>query len=155
MTTSAQTVRSPWPIAIIAFFIVFGLFLAGFVVWAVGQKQDLVAEDYYEREVRFQEQLDRMNRTHALARDTTVSFDAASKNILVALPAAQASAAKGRIHFYRPSNARLDHVVPLAMNPQGRQSVDARELAAGLWKVRVEWSVDGQEFYFDQPVIVN
>lgn len=155
MNAPKPATRNLWPIAIIAFFIVFGMFLTGFIVWALSQKQDLVAENYYEREVRYQEQLDRVNRTRALARETMVNFDATSKSILVALPTAQATEARGRIHFYRPSNARLDHAVPLAVNPQGRQSVDARSLTAGLWKVRVEWSADGQDFYYDQQVIVN
>lgn len=155
MNTPAPSRRSLWPLAIIGFFIVFATFLTSFIVWAVGQKQDLVAENYYEKEVRFQEQLDRQQRTQALAKETVVQFNAATRTILVALPDAQAREVKGQIHFYRPANARLDQTVPLSTDPTGRQAVDARSLAAGLWKVRVEWSASGQDFYFDQPVIVN
>lgn len=155
MNSPAPIRRNPWPVAIVGFFIVFAIFLTSFIVWAVGQKQDLVTENYYEREVRFQEQLDRQQRTQALARETAVQFNAATRTILVTLPDAQAREANGQIHFYRPANARLDQTLPLSTDPTGRQAVDARSLAAGLWKVRVEWSVGGKDFYFDQQVIVN
>lgn len=147
--------RNPWPIAIIAFFIVFASFLATFVVWALGQKQDLVTENYYEQEIRYQEQLDRLNRTQAQAVQTTVTFDAVRHCIVINLPAAQAAGASGKIQLYRPSNARLDHEVPLAINAGGMQTLDAKAMAAGLWKVRIHWSVNGQDYFFDQAVVVT
>lgn len=147
--------RNPWPIAIIAFFILFATFLATFVVWALGQKQDLVTENYYENEVRYQEQLDRLNRTQAQAGQTAVTFDAARNCIVISLPVAQAQGASGRIHLYRPSNAKLDLEVPLAINAGGMQTLDAKAMAAGLWKVRIEWIVNGQEYFFDQAVVVT
>lgn len=155
MTTPSKPARSPWPIALTALFIVFALYLAGFIVWAVGQKQDLVTEDYYDREVRYQEQLDRLNRTATLAAESKASFDAVTKKILLTLPAHHAATATGRIQFYRPANARLDHVLPLALSPGGAQVLDGSKLAPGLWKVRVQWQVGGEDFYFDQSVIVN
>jgi hypothetical protein len=152
-----HTIKSPnpWPIAIFAFFIVFATFLATFVVWALGQRQDLVTENYYEQELRYQEQLDRLNRTQAQSGQSTVTFDATRNCIVIKLPAAQAAGASGKIQLYRPSNARLDHEVPLAIDAGGVQTLDAKAMAAGLWKVRLQWSVNGQEYYFDQAVVVT
>ena len=147
--------RNLWPSAIIAFFVVFAAFLATFVIWAVGQKQDLVAENYYEQEVRYQEQLDRLNRTRTQAGQTAVTFDSARNCIVISLPAAQAQGAGGRIHLYRPSNAKLDHEVPLVINAGGVQTLDTKAMAPGLWKVRIRWSVNGQEYSFDQAVVVT
>lgn len=147
--------RNPWPIAIIVFFVVFATFLATFVVWALGQKQDLVTENYYEQEVRYQEQLDRLNRTQAQSEQTTVTFDATRNCIVINLPAAQAAGASGKIQLYRPSNAKLDHEVPLAINAGGMQTLDAKAMAAGLWKVRIQWRVNGQEYFLDQAVVVT
>jgi hypothetical protein len=41
------------------------------------------------------------------------------------------------------------------VNFDGIQEVDAQKLRAGLWKVRVFWNVDGQEYFFDQPIVVG
>lgn len=153
--SSPPNSRNPWPIAIITLFVVFGAFIATFIVFAVGQKQELVAENYYENEVRFQEQLDRVSRTRLIAPQAAVNFDASKNCILVSLPAAQTKGASGKIRFYRPSNSKLDHEVPLALNDQGIQTLDAKALTAGLWKIRVEWTANGLEYYFDQSVVVS
>lgn len=147
------TSRNLWPASITAFFIVAALLLAIFVVWAMRQRDDLVSADYYEREIRYQQQLDALNRSSALAAEVIVTFDAAQQAILITLPAAKG--ATGRVHLYRPSDARLDRDLPLELNDAGVQRLDATRLTAGLWKVRVAWSVDGKDYYLDRPVIVT
>ena len=58
--------RDPCPIAIGTFFLFFFASLLVFVVYATRQKDDLVRADYYEQEMRFQEQVDRVDRTQKL-----------------------------------------------------------------------------------------
>lgn len=145
--------RNLWPASIIGFFILAFIFLASFVVWAMNQREDLVSADYYEREVRYQQQLDSLNRSQSLAAQVVVTFDPTQQAIIITLPAAQG--ATGRVHLYRPSDASLDRELPLALNAEGVQRLDAKELSGGLWKVRVKWTAQGQEYFLDQPVIVN
>ena len=54
-----------------------------------------------------------------------------------------------------PSDARLDQNIRLAVDQKGSQLVDTKKLRPGLWKVRVEWSVNGEEFFFDKSIVVN
>jgi len=153
--STAPPSRNLWPASIIGFFILAVIFLASFVVWAMHQREDLVSADYYEREVRYQQQLDSMNRSHELAASVVVTFDPAQQAILITLPAAQTQGATGRVHLYRPSDSRLDRELPLALSADGVQRFDAKEMATGLWKVRVIWNVDGKEYFLDQPVRVT
>ena len=146
--------RNPWPIAITGFFFVAILFIVTFIAFAMRQREDLVSADYYEREVRYQSRLDSMNRSQALAAQAVVTFEPAQQVIVITLPPAQTQSATGNIHLYRPSDARLDRNVPLALNAAGIQRLDAKDLRDGLWKVRVTWSVGGKEYFVDQPVIV-
>jgi nitrogen fixation protein FixH len=147
--------RNPWPIAITVFFIIAFSGLIAFIVFATTQHVDLVRSDYYEEEVRFQEQLDRVNRTRQIAGQVTVAYDSVQQCITVHLPAAQAAGASGHIHLYRPSDARLDQELPLQLTAEGSQRVPARQLRSGLWKVRVQWSVGGQEYYYDDAVVIR
>lgn len=147
--------RSLWPISIMAFFALAITFFACFIAWAVQQREDLVSADYYEREVRYQSQLDSMNRSHAVATKTVVTFEPAGQTIVITLPEAQAAGVTGSIHLYRPSDARLDRDLPLELAVDGTQRVDTKKLADGLWKVRVKWNANGQDYYLDQPVIVT
>jgi nitrogen fixation protein FixH len=154
MSTPAPT-RNLWPASIIGFFVVAIVFMVSFVVWAMQQREDLVSADYYEREVRYQQQLDSLNRSQALAAKVVATFDPARQAIVIALPPDRVLGAKGRVHLYRPSDARLDREFPLALDANGRQTLDAREMPDGLWKVRVKWNTAGQDYFLDQPVIVT
>jgi hypothetical protein len=154
MTTPAPR-RNPWPIAITVYFILFAAFLATFLVWAVRQREDLVSADYYDREVRYQQQLDAMNQAQPLAMEPVVTFDPVQQSIVITLPPAQAQGAVGSVHLYRPSDARLDRDVPLALDPEGVQRLDTKELRDGLWKVRLKWTANGRDYFLDRPVIIT
>ena len=148
--------RNPWPIAIVAFFAVLIAGIVGFITFATRNQLDLVRADYYAEEIQFQRQLDRLNRTRSLAVQATIAYDAGKRSVSIALPLAPAGPpTAGRIHFYRPSDATLDREVPLAVNDRGVQRVDARRFRPGLWKVRVQWTAAGQEYFFDQSVVVG
>jgi hypothetical protein len=147
--------RNFWPASIIGFFVLAIIFLVTFVAWAMRQREDLVSADYYEREVRYQQQLDSMNRSQAIAGQVVVTFDPSQQAIILTLPKDQRSNATGNVHLYRPSDARLDRELPLAVGRDGVQKVDAKTLEGGLWKVRVKWKSNAQDYFLDQPVIVT
>src|SRR5262245_20652290 len=101
--------RNPWPWAIIAWFLVFGSALGAWVAVALRQNMDLVRADYYEAEIRYQQQVERLQRTARAGQEMHIAYDAARREVALCLPAAhRANQPDGRIHFYRPSNAALD-----------------------------------------------
>lgn len=145
---------SPWPISIVALFAIFIGGLIAFIVFATRQRDDLVRADYYEQEIRYQEHIDRINRTQDSAPTAAVRYDAREQRITIELPTAHVQGSSGQVHLYRPADARLDRQLPLAVGTDGVQHLDARDLRAGLWKVRVEWSVAGEEFFIDRSVVL-
>jgi nitrogen fixation protein FixH len=148
-----QPRRNPWPIVITAYFAVFISFLVGFIIFATRQHVDLVRSDYYEEELRFQQQLDRVKRTQLSGQSAAIQYDSRHECITLDLPGA-GGPANGSIHLYRPSDAKLDRDLPLSVDAQGRQSLDARALQTGLWRVRVQWTRQGQEYYSDQAIVI-
>src|SRR5262245_14670744 len=133
--------RNLWPHAIVAWFVIFASAMAAWIAFATRQNMDLVRTDYYEAEIRYQSQLDRLNRTAPLRSKVAIHYRAAAREITLRLPAEHATShPAGRIHFYRPSEAALDFELPLTIDAQGPQRIDARKLPAGQWKVRVEWT---------------
>ncbi len=139
--------------------LVFALFISGtisLVVMACSQRVDLVSADYYEQEIKFQNHIDQVDRTQRLSRDAAVTYDAATRRIRVALPAASgAGAMAGHIQLYRPSAAGLDRRVDLQPDAQGVQFLDAANLQRGLWKVRVSWTVESREYFLDQSIMIG
>jgi hypothetical protein len=82
----SKPTRNLWPTSIVVFFVLAITFIISFIVWAVRQRDDLVSADYYEREVRYQAQLDTLNRSQALAVTTVVTFEPAQQTIVITLP---------------------------------------------------------------------
>ena len=151
-----KTSRNLWPLGIIITFVLFFAGTVGLVVMACSQKVDLVSADYYEQELKFQGRIDRVERTRHAASQATVAYDAARQCITVSLPADQARhEVSGRIELYRPSAAGLDRAVKLEPDANGVQRLDAAGMAPGLWKVRVSWTVENQDYFLDQKVVVG
>jgi nitrogen fixation protein FixH len=147
--------RNPWPIAIIAYFVVFISAMITWIVYASSQRMDLVGSDYYEREVLYQREIDASARARR-AEGVKVAYDLAQQSITVSLPITHKTAdATGTIRLYRPNNARLDREIGLVLGADGLQRLDASTLAPGLWKVRVAWRVNGEDYLFDQPLVVG
>jgi hypothetical protein len=155
-STAARPSRNVWPYAIIAWFVLFTAAMAAWITVAVHQDMDLVRADYYEEEVRFQRQLDRLNRTAAVRSEVVISHDATKRQVMLRLPAAHLSPRpNGQVHFYRPSNASLDFRVPLKVDAAGLQCIGTEALRGGLWKVRAQWSAAGRDYFHEQVIVVD
>lgn len=146
--------RNLWPAGIILAFALFIAGTAGLIIMACSHKEDLVSSDYYEKELKYQGQLERLNRTRQLPTPGSVSYEAAGKSIRISLPASHALAARGLVQLYRPSGAGMDRQFELDVDSSGAQSIDASALHPGLWKVRVSWTVGELEYYIDQKLVV-
>jgi hypothetical protein len=151
-----KTTHSLWPLGIIVTCASFVVGTAALIVVACFQKEDLVSKDYYEQELRYQGQIDRVERTRRQASDAKVDYDAAQQRIIVSLPAGQSRGnVSGSIELYRPSAAGMDRAVKLEPDAHGIQRLDAAGLAPGLWKVRVTWTADKQNYYLEQKVVLG
>lgn len=138
--------RNPWPYAIVAYF---AIFITGIVVWvsfAIRNDQELVRKDYYEHEIKYQNEIDRLER--AAAAPARVEHNASERAVTIALPA---NATDGRIYFYRPSAAKFDRQIELH---QTTQTMDLKNFEPGLWKLRLAWKLNGAEYRHDQTLVL-
>ena len=143
--------RNPWPYAIIAYFVVFIAGIAAFIAFAVRNDMELVRPDYYDHEIKYQAQIDRLERTSAIQGQLGLDYDASAKAVSLTLPAAAA----GEVHLYRPSDSKLDRRVKLELDSAGRQRLDVSSLRGGLWRMRVSWTAGGSEYYFEKPLVIE
>jgi nitrogen fixation protein FixH len=151
-----KTTRNLWPLGIIVTFVLFFAGTVGLIVMACSQKVGLVSADYYEQELKFQGRIDRVERTRNAATQGTIAYDPANRCITVSLPAEQAHREVwGSIELYRPSAAGMDRAVRFQPDPNGVQRLDATGMAPGLWRVRVSWTAEKQNYYLDQKVVVS
>jgi len=145
-----------WPIGIAVVCAMFVACTASLIVVACSQNTDLVSPDYYEQELRYQGQIDRIQRTRTSAAQAAVAYDAIAQSITVSLPPGEArSNVLGSVVLYRPSAAGMDRTVKLKPDANGVQHIDTTGLAPGLWKIRVTWTAEQEEYYLEQRVVLG
>ncbi len=148
--------RNPWPYGILAAFVIFIGGLITLVTTAQRHgRSELVAPDYYDQEIRYQTHMDAEQRTAAMQSEIRVDYDAASQTVALGLPRQHGEAGvEGRVEFYRPSGAAQDRALPLRVQRDGTQIVEAQGLAPGLWDVRLRWQSGTKEFAASRRILV-
>jgi len=135
----------------------FGVFVAGLcvmVVMSVTKNIDLVADDYYEKGLRYEERIQTVQRTQALGEQ--VGIRAGKDAVDLSFPRRfSPGVVKGEVRLYRPSDRRLDVAVPVRLDSTGQQRIQTGDLERGLWKVQVSWTYGGVDYYNEQPMILR
>jgi hypothetical protein len=127
-----------------------------FIFFCNRHPADLVAPDYYEQEVHYQGQIERLEHARQRAQLASVSYDASRRLIRIALPPGQGQGnATGSIQLYRPSAMDQDRQFQLKPGRDGVQNIETANLRPGLWEVRVSWTVDRQDYFIGQRVVIG
>ncbi|MGD9900110.1 MAG: FixH family protein [Calditrichaceae bacterium] len=144
-----------WPTGIIIVFSGFVMFFLGYLIFSTSQNVDLVSKDYYTREIDYQRQIDRMKRTKPFASMIKINMDKNEKVISLVFPEFfQPGSVKGTIHMFRPSDAGRDRTIKLSLNHEREQSFPVESLTGGFWKIKLDWSYEGVEYFFEKSVVV-
>jgi len=117
---------------------------------AICVKQDdihLVTQNYYEEEIKYQDQIDKMINASQLDYEV-LSFDGQLKIIDLHLPAG----AKGTLHLFRPSDARLDKKIDFDITDTDVNSIDVKTLKPGYWRVKLSWTENGKAYYHEKKI---
>lgn len=150
-----NTSRNYWPIGVTLTLSLFFLGTIGLIVMSCMERTDLVTNNYYEDEIRFQKQIDRVERASLLETKATAAYDRAGQKVTISLPIYSGTdSVQGQIQLYRPSDAGLDQDFNLRLDAHGAQVIDASRLRKGLWRVKVSWTAGGADYYFDQKIVV-
>lgn len=142
-----------WPKIIIATFIFFALFIGNMVRQAMQSDVDLVSKDYYKNEIAYQQHINKVNATQALHEQVLVNYASAANQISLVFPETiNAGTVKGRVQFFRPSDAKLDFELPLQLNSDAQQHIGTQKLTAGLWRIKINWQINSREYYLQKDI---
>ena len=137
-------------------FIVIVLFLGAcvaFIFYAQHQKVNMVEEDYYPKELRYEEKLVKMRNANALTEQLQVKLD--RSNLVMQFPVDfHGKKLTGNINIYRPSDEKLDIILPVSADTSLTQAIPLNRLSKGRYVVKVDWSSGGKEFYKEQDIFI-
>jgi nitrogen fixation protein FixH len=115
---------------------------------------DLVANNYYEKEIKYQEQIDLLKKTNGLTENAKIEI--AEGGINITFPeASDMKSIKGFVNFYRPSDSKKDFTIPVTLDENGMMKIGNDKLTKGLWKVRLSWESSGEKYFTEQTIIIQ
>lgn len=143
-----------WPIAIIGALVVFGGLVITAVVIMFDSPQDMVTENYYEKELAYQSQIDKAAHTLNLKKQPQVLFDETGEQLILDFPVFEENISKveGKVNFFRPSDESLDFNETLSLNEEGQFFIPLEKLAKGAWNIKIEWKEAGTEFFYETRI---
>jgi hypothetical protein len=139
-----------WGKSIVLVFIVFAGFIGTLVYKMTRQHVDLVRDDYYQTEMTYQQQIDRVTNASRQS-PVAMKYVASQHKLTIALPKMLRT---GDVRFYRPSDRKLDFTVPIAAQHTDQQQLSTAELARGFWRVQLTWTDGQRDYYTEQDLFL-
>lgn len=141
-----------WGKGIIFVFAVFMLGIGVMVYKSMTKNVDLVSKDYYENELKYQEQINKINNTNSLKESLKLEYN--GRSIIIKYPANR-SKISGEISFYKPSDAKNDFKANVVPDSDMKQVFDTGKLSKGLWKVQINWNMDGKDYFNEEKIMIQ
>jgi hypothetical protein len=142
-----------WGKGILAVCIIFVIGVGVMVYISVNKNIDLVTKNYYEEEIKYQQQIDKINNSNNLKKQLIMQQNDGS--LVIIFPDDEYRDIKGEISFYRPSDAKKDFKIPIILSGQNQQVIATNSLQKGLWKVQVNWNKSGVDYYNEEKLMVQ
>jgi hypothetical protein len=135
---------------IVVAFVVFAIFIATLVTFCVREDISLVSKNYYNEELQYEQQLQRLNNTEALQHKPLIEFT--NQELKITWDKA-IQIEKGEVNLFCPSNANLDKQFELQHSSE--QTFTFSSLKKGLYKVKLLWSASGKEYYIEKTIFIG
>jgi nitrogen fixation protein FixH len=144
-----------WPYAIIATFVLFASYIGFMVQQAMRTSVDLVSADYYQQEIAYQKRMESVARTAALPAPVQVRYDEETQRLTLELPPSMAGQqVAGTVHFFRPSDQKLDFKLPFTPTQKAPQQLNTSKLQPGYWRLRIDFTAGGQQYFVDKELSI-
>ncbi len=146
--------KRAWEYAVAAFFLLFIGGILGLVFLTLDDPNDLVVEHYYDAEIQYQQQIDRIERTRSLPEQPSIRLN--EEGIVLSFPRSFVSTElTGTVHVYRPDDKRLDVTLPVGPDSANIQLIPIGLLKSGTWNVQVTWNGSGVGYYNELRVTIK
>ncbi|HRY98557.1 MAG TPA: FixH family protein [Bacteroidales bacterium] len=140
-----------WGTGTAIFFAAFIVFMMVLVLLASRQGVQLVTEDYYEKELEFQDVQERMARADQLPEP--LRWELKGNTLLLDFPEAAGVEFRGSLVFYNPSNEAKDQRMDFS-TVNDSLLLDLGALTAGRYTLKVEWQAGGVEYYSEGMLLI-
>ncbi len=113
-------------------------------------EHDLVVEDYYQQELKFQSDIDKEENSKSL--NTNISWTKNQDGVQITFPKdLDIKKIEGQVFLYRPSNKQLDFEIPISLSNHNLLIPDKR-LLDGRWNIKVDWTYNSNSYLYKTDI---
>lgn len=142
--------RFSWGYKILFFYLSFVIGMLFLVYKANSESFDLVTENYYEAELKYQEVIDQKGAVSQLSAPPKITHTVNS--IFVQLPKEfNGKPVQGEVYLYRPSDASKD-LRKAFTTSEGFIALELDRELSGAYDVKLSWSADGKQFFEEKKL---
>jgi hypothetical protein len=143
-----------WGHGIMIFTALFMVFILSLVYRCSKQNIDLVATNYYEQELKYDEQMLKEKNSSELKEDLKMNYDEAQQAITIQYPTS-ASKLTGEIAFIKPDGAQFDFIAQVTPDNSFAQIISSAKMKKGKWNVKVNWKIAEKDYFHQQTIFIN
>lgn len=143
-----------WGTKLLIAMLLFMALMIGFMVSSFMQDVNLVEKDYYNKELKYQEQIDKESNTKRL--EEKISIENINDHLIIAFPEEFIiDSIKGEILLYRPSSSKLDIKIPIELNNKNTISIPTQNLVKGKYEVKIDYEYLGKPYFQKKTVFIK
>ena len=142
-----------WGTRIAILYVGFVLLIGTMVVMCMNQKIDLVSDDYYDKELVFQNKINQMNKSNALSENVTHHID--GNGVQMNFPKQFTNdQISGEILFFRPSDNTKDYRSKIKLNSNNQLFINRNNLSKGMYKMQINWVAEGENYFIEETIVI-
>ncbi len=141
-----------WGYKILLVYIAFVGLILFLVLKASFQKDDLVINDYYAQELKYQERINEKQRTNALSAELQYAFK--DGRLVISFPKDfSGQTITGNVVLYCPSDEQKDMKQHFTLQ-DNLLTLNIPANYKGLFELHISWLWDGKQYYYEEKLFL-
>lgn len=128
-------------------FIAFAGLMIFMAVKSFQQNIDLVTEDYYQAEIKYQQRIDEIENVDINSAVNIHQFDQYIQLVFKETPES------GSVHLYRPSDSQFDQNFNIT-DLESSMVIPLEGVTTGLYVLKISWESRGKKYYQQKHVTI-
>ncbi len=138
-----------WGHGIVFAFVLFAAFILFMVSKMLNTRVDLVEKDYYAKELKFQQQIDKHQNTVLLGDSVVAIYQ---KEDVIEIQIKKTIPENISVYLYYPANDSFDKTFLFTGSP--KIIIDKKNLQAGRCRLKLEWNDKSKAYYFEKELLL-
>lgn len=143
-----------WGHGIAVFLVIFLVINVAVVLYTFNQDVELVTDNYYEKELKYEDQLIQERRGMNLPDSLKIDLD--NLNLVIDYPPSLLKQTiQGNIHLFRPDQKKFDYNIKIESDSTGKQIINMTGKAPGKWKISVALNDGNLDYLFKKDIYLR